>query len=60
MNQSVSEAMQLKRTVGFLVPNYLAHDVGAMAAWHTAAHVESAPKPNKPTNPVGVTSGFAK
>ena len=43
--------MQLKRTAGFLVPNYLAHDVGAMAAWHTAAHVENPPKPKDPPTP---------
>ena len=35
------DAMQLKRTVGFLVPNYVA--TGATAAWHTAARVELAP-----------------
>jgi hypothetical protein len=36
--------MQLKRTVGHMVANYCASDVGALAAWHTAAHVELPPK----------------
>lgn len=51
INQAVAEAMQLKRTCGFLVPNYLGDDVGAMAAWQTAAHVENAPSTPTPPTP---------
>lgn len=38
------EFMQLKRTISAMVPNYCASDIGALAAWHTAAHVELPPK----------------
>ena len=55
VNQAVSNAMQLKRTAGFLVPNYFSDDVGAMAAWHTAAHVEKPPIPKTPPIPTPPT-----
>ena len=43
INQAVAEMMQLKRTVEMFVKNYFAGDVGALAAWYTAAHVENPP-----------------
>ena len=45
--------MQIKRTIGFMVPNYFGSDPGAMAAWHSAAHVEEAPKPTTPKKAKG-------
>ena len=56
INQDVADAMQLKRTVDKMVPLFIT-DIGALAAWNTATHVERAPKskPKPPTPPTPPT-----
>ncbi|MFL6374711.1 MAG: hypothetical protein ACJ73D_08610 [Pyrinomonadaceae bacterium] len=49
LRNAISEAMQMKRTIGFMVPNYY-FSKGAIAAWHSAAHVET-PQPKQPPTP---------
>ncbi len=49
IKQKVNKAMQFKRTVGFMIPNVLATDPGAMTAWSSAAQVEVTNKKKPPT-----------
>ncbi len=44
-----NEMNALKSTISHLVKNYCAGNPGAIAAWNTAAHVESPPKKKAPT-----------
>ncbi|MBV9242647.1 MAG: hypothetical protein JO314_11625 [Acidobacteria bacterium] len=46
----LDQAMQIKRTLGHMVPNYFAADIAAFTAWTSAAHVEVL-NGNKPTPP---------
>lgn len=50
-NAGVSDLTALKKTVGHMVPNFCAGNIGAIAAWTSAAHVELPPKPKAPTPP---------
>jgi len=49
IKQKINEAMQLKRTIGFMIPNVFGSDPAATAAWHSAAHVEVINKKKPPT-----------
>jgi len=50
-------AMQIKRTLGHMAPNYFGSSAQAMAAWNSASHVEVInPNPTPPT-PVPVGGG---
>lgn len=44
-------AMQLKPSLDKMVPLYFGTDAGAVAAWHTATHVERSPKKLKISTP---------
>ena len=50
VNDKVAQMIALKATITHMVPNFAANNPGAIAAWHTAAHVESPPK-SKPKPP---------
>lgn len=43
----VNEEMRVKRTIHYMVKNVFAGNVGALAAWRTASHVEADPTPAK-------------
>ena len=49
IDQEIADTMQVKRTLDKLVPLWIT-DIGALAAWNTATHVERAPK-SKPKPP---------
>lgn len=49
LNVMFDELTVLKRTVGHMVKNFAATNPGAIAAWRSAAHVESGPKKKPPT-----------
>ena len=50
MGDEMAQMIALKATVGHMVPNFCSGNPGAIAAWRSAAHVESPPK-KKPTPP---------
>ncbi len=45
---TMSQMVAVKSTITNMVPNFAAGNPGAIAAWHSAAHVEAAPKPKVP------------
>ncbi len=51
INDKFDQFIALKSTVGHMVPNFCAGNPGAIAAWNSAAHVESAPKAKEPSTP---------
>ncbi len=52
VKQKVNEAMQIKRSIGYMIPNVFATNPAALAAWASASHVEAVPK-KKNTVPLG-------
>ncbi|MBK7513105.1 MAG: hypothetical protein IPI76_12680 [Chloracidobacterium sp.] len=51
INAKLAEFVALKATVTNMVPNFCLGDKGAIAAWHSAAHIEEAPKNKDPPTP---------
>ena len=47
-NDEMAQMIALKATVGHMVPNFCSGNPGAIAAWRSAAHVESPPKKKVP------------
>ena len=50
-NDEMAQMIALKATVGHMVPNFCSGNPGAIAAWRSAAHVESPPKKKVPPTP---------
>ncbi len=50
-NNEMAQLIALKSTATHMVPNFCTGNPGAIAAWHSAAHVEAAPKPKVPPTP---------
>ena len=46
-----AQMIALKATVTHMIPNFAANNPGAIAAWTSAAHVESPPKKKAPPTP---------
>ena len=51
LNDKVAQFIALKATIGHMVPNFCTNNPGAIAAWNSAAHVESPPKKKVPPTP---------
>ena len=51
INAKLAEFIALKGTISNMVPNFCSSDIGAIAAWQSAAHIEEAPKKKAPTPP---------
>lgn len=51
LNDKFAQMIALKSTISHMVPNFAAGQPGAIAAWNSAAHVESPPKKPKPPTP---------
>jgi len=49
IDENLDVFIALKRSVTHMVPSFCSSDSGAIAAWHSAAHIEEAPKKNPPT-----------
>ena len=48
-NDKIAQMIALKSAITHMVPNFAANNPGAIAAWHSAAHVEAPPKKKPPT-----------
>ena len=51
LGDKFAQMIALKSTIGHMVPNFCSGNPGAIAAWNTAAHVESPPKKKVPPTP---------
>lgn len=49
--EGINDLTTLKKTVGHMVKNFAADNIGALAAWTSAAHVEKPPEKKTPTPP---------
>lgn len=49
IEEKLDEMVALKATCGHMVPNFCSGNTGAIAAWHSAAHIEEPPKKKAPT-----------
>ena len=50
-NDKIAQMIALKSTTGHMVPNFCTNNPGAIAAWHSTAHVEAPPKKKVPPTP---------
>lgn len=50
-NDKIAQMITLKSTITHMVPNFCTNNPGAIAAWTSAAHVESPPKKKVPPTP---------
>jgi hypothetical protein len=48
---TMSQMVAVKSTITNMVPNFCTGNPGAIAAWDSAAHVESSPKKKVPPTP---------
>lgn len=51
INDKMAQMIALKATIGHMIPNFCSGNPGAIAAWRSAAHVESPPKKKVPPTP---------
>ena len=51
LGDKFAQMIALQSTAGHMVPNFCSGNPGAIAAWHSAAHVEKPPEKKKPPTP---------